>query len=110
MSPRYPAACLRIVPRWSSCARLHDADPNHRIARDQLRELFLAHSVGSRGTLWDNEVALLGAAVPYAHGDIGGKLEAEFHQHSARVAHHARAIREALVPDRRQPQHRPWIT
>ena len=60
-------------------------------------------------TLGKDEVADLGARVPHPDLDVVRHVEPISAQQRPRLAHHARAVRRALVPGRRQPEHRPRV-
>src|SRR6266700_4110757 len=89
--------------------RLRPRDPYHRVAGDQLRQLFFSHALCSCWALRKDHVADLGTAVP--DPDLGRlvELQAELLQHLPRLDHHPRPVGWGLVPDRRQPEYRPRI-
>src|SRR5262245_2595538 len=79
---------------------------DHRVARDQTRQLGFAQSFGAGGALGEHQVPELGTRVPDANLHALGQVDAEFAQHHAGLAHGARAVLERLVPDRRQADER----
>ena len=89
------------------CFHLRDAD--HRIARDQFRQLRLAETVRSRRPFRQHQIADLGGRIPYPHFDLVAKRQPELGQHAARVDHRPRPIRRRLVPARRQAEQAPRI-
>ena len=61
---------------------------------------------GVRRALGQHHVARVGGRVPDADLDFGRQVEAHLAQHRARLAHHARAVLEILVPVGRQADDR----
>ena len=57
----------------------------------------------------EHEVANLRGRVPHADLDVVAELEAELAQHRSRLGDHAGAVGRALVPVRRQAEHRPGV-
>src|SRR6266850_5339428 len=84
----------------------HDCHADHRVPRDHLGQLSLAHSLGAGGPLGQYQIPELGARVPDADLHALGKIDAELAQHDAGLAHRPRAVLERLVPDRRQADER----
>src|SRR5437773_7758004 len=87
--------------------RLHLGDADHRVARDEIRQLLLGHAFRALRALGQHEIAQLGRAVPHAHLDVVADVHAELAQHAARVDHRAGARRARPVPHGPPPEHGP---
>src|SRR6267378_79877 len=72
--------------------------PDHAVAGHHGGKVFLAPSVGAGGTPRQHQIAQVRQTVVHPHRDVVSDAGAEFAQHLARLAHHARAVVLAAVP------------
>ena len=89
---------------------LNSRHSDHRIPRDNSRELIERHLLRAGRSLRQDHIAGLEGAVPDLNPDAFVQLKPELPEHLARPARDPGAIRLALIPERRQTQDRPGVT
>ena len=90
--------------------RLDPCHSDHRISRDNSRELIERHLLRAGRSLRQDHIAGLEGAVPNLNLDVCVQFKPELPQHLARPAGDSGAVRLALIPERRQAQDRPGVT
>ena len=84
-------------------------DPDHRVSRDERRELHLAPPLCATGTLRQHDVAAIGRAVVHAHRRRLWQCGAKLSEERARRARATRAALDILVPAGRESEDGEWV-